>query len=84
MWARLATQKAQDHLFDQWDSTCTVVLALGAGYFLVNHDGSTAWSGVPIELHNKVNGRQKSLARVDYVVLGEGDDYFVQVRWLHA
>jgi hypothetical protein len=83
VWACLASQEAEDHLFEQWDSTYTVVLALGAGYFLVNHDGSTAWDDVPIELHNKVNGRQKSRPPVDYVVLGEGDYYFVQVRRPH-
>lgn len=33
---------------------------------------------MPITLHNKVNGRQRSLPLVDYVALGPGDDYFVQ------
>jgi hypothetical protein len=70
IWACLGSKRLEDALLDGWDEACTV-LALGAGYFTADCHGATAWWDVPIELHNKVNGRQKSLPPVDYVVLGE-------------
>jgi hypothetical protein len=77
IWASCMSDAATDSLVKGWDSSCNC-LALGAGYFVVEEDGSTWWRGAPTPLHNKVNGRQKSLPPVDYVALGPADSYFVQ------
>lgn len=66
-----------DELCNGW-SNDVLTLALGDGYFVVERDGQTWWRGVPTGLHNKVNGRQKSLPPVDYVALGGDGAYFVQ------
>ena len=77
--ALLASEALTDNLVEGWSSTSTT-LALGAGYFVVEADGSPWWNRAPMELHNKVNGWQKSVPPVDYVALRPDDAYFVQVQ----
>jgi hypothetical protein len=74
----LADNEAHEALPIGWSGR-TVTLALGRGFFAVEAGGSAWWRCIPWELHNKCNGRQKSLPPVDYVALGPNDSYFVQV-----
>jgi len=59
-------------------------ISLGYNSFIVLYnDGQTAWSaGIPKLLHNKLNGRQKSLPRPSVISIGSSrnskDSYFVQ------
>ena len=42
------------------------------------NDSDTWWSGVPTSLHNKINGRQKSLPTVSFVRLADQGAWFVR------
>ncbi|KAJ1567573.1 hypothetical protein HK096_009413, partial [Nowakowskiella sp. JEL0078] len=52
-------------------------------YFVKFSDGSTAWNSLPRDLHNKINGRQKSLPGVSCLTFAEyGYDsaYFIMFQ----
>ncbi|KAJ3082651.1 hypothetical protein HK102_001531 [Quaeritorhiza haematococci] len=58
------------------------IVALGASssYYIHFDDGSSCWEGLPTSLHNKLNGRQKSLPDVDVLALNPASNHeaFVQ------
>lgn len=56
------------------------LIALGpdSSYFALFKNGSTSWSGIPIWLHNKLRGRQRSLPPVSLLSLGPSHEAFVQ------
>ena len=41
-------------------------------------DGSSAWEGLPTRLHNKLNGRQRSLPGVESLSVGPNAEWFVR------
>ncbi|GBG68823.1 hypothetical protein CBR_g3517 [Chara braunii] len=45
--------------------------AQSAAWFVLYEDGSQAWSGFPTSLHNKLNGRKKSLPGVEYLAMSD-------------
>jgi len=62
-----------DGHFESGWSGCVWTLVLGAdgGLFCKWEDGSYTWEGIPIGLHDKLNGQQKSLSDVDEVMMGQ-------------
>lgn len=80
LWCSLADPACQQALLHNWSSKCDILaLGDGGGCFVVGSDGSHWYWGVPRSLENKVKGRQKSLAPVEYVALGTDGEYYVQV-----
>eukprot|EP00747_Dinoflagellata_sp_TGD_P151754 gnl/TRDRNA2_/TRDRNA2_177240_c0_seq2.p1 gnl/TRDRNA2_/TRDRNA2_177240_c0~~gnl/TRDRNA2_/TRDRNA2_177240_c0_seq2.p1 ORF type:complete len:256 (+),score=36.27 gnl/TRDRNA2_/TRDRNA2_177240_c0_seq2:513-1280(+) len=58
-----------------------VIVALGfTGYIFMYADGTTAWSGIPKALDNKLRGRQQPLPHPDVLALSPDNHqhYFVQ------
>ena len=53
-------------------------IALGEGYFVQLSGGGSCYWGVPKQLYNAVNGRQKSLPKPEYVVIGTGDRFYIR------
>ncbi len=41
-------------------------------------DGTSAWEGLPLKLHNKLNWRQKLLAGVEQLSCGPAGEWFVR------
>ena len=58
------------------NSACCI--ALGDGYFFLWGDGDCMYRDIPRQLHNKINGRQKSLPKPEYVAMGSPDRYYVR------
>ena len=56
----------------------TLAFAPDGGYFILYEDGSFAWYNLPETLHNKLNGRQKSLPGVDQLTIGPKGEWFVR------
>jgi hypothetical protein len=50
------------------------------GYILQYEDLSLAWDNIPIDFHNKLNGRQKSLPKVKNVTFGPRDTWWVSFQ----
>jgi hypothetical protein len=62
------------------DEAAVACVALGGHATLVLYeDGDLAWtSGLPTQLYNKLNGRQKSLPPPEYVSMGSEDRWYVR------
>lgn len=50
----------------------------GDGWFVQWEDGTSKWKGLPLDLHNKLNGRKKSLAGVEDLAIGPNGEWFVR------
>ena len=64
-----------------FDERVTAIACGEEATIMIFEDGDTAWTKeLPIQLYNKLNGRQKSLPKPEYVALGSKDRYFVRFR----
>lgn len=50
------------------------------GYVLQYDDLSLSWDNIPNDFHNKLNGRQKSLAKVENITFGPKDTWWVSFQ----
>ncbi len=50
------------------------------GYVLQYEDFSLYWNNIPIDFHNKLNGRQKSLPKVKNITFGSSDTWWVSFQ----
>jgi hypothetical protein len=67
-----------EHVFKCFDRTVTCIACGGVGTIMLYERGG--WSctgGVAKLLHNKLNGRQKSLPHAEYVAMGSQDRYYL-------
>ncbi|GAB4822344.1 hypothetical protein N2152v2_009390 [Parachlorella kessleri] len=48
------------------------------GWYVLWEDGASSWEGLPRQLHNKLNGRQKSLPGVEQLAIGPSGEWFVR------
>ena len=70
-----------------WDGSTTKCVALGSignedsetAVMMIYESGESAWSsGLPKGLHNKLNGRQRSLPAPTYIAMGTKGRYYLQ------
>lgn len=50
------------------------------GYVLQYDDLTLGWDEMPIDFHNKLNGRQKSLPKVKHITFGPNDTWWVSFQ----
>jgi hypothetical protein len=55
-----------------------LAFAPGGGYYVLWEDGAQTWRGIPTSLHNRLNGRQKSLPGVEFLSIGPSGEWFVR------
>jgi hypothetical protein len=55
-----------------------LAFAPGGGYYIMWEDGESCWLGLPRGLHNKLIGRQKSRAGVEFLAVGPEGEWFVR------
>lgn len=68
-----------NHVGKILDEMVTCVATNGRATICLYEDGSWAWtSGLPKLLHNKLNGRARSLPRPEYVALGPNGYYYIR------
>ncbi|KAL9191312.1 hypothetical protein ACHAXT_001018 [Thalassiosira profunda] len=70
-----------DFVSKSFDETVVSVACAGTAAILLYENGGSAWTaGLPKLLHNKLNGRQKSLPPATYVSMGSQNRYYVKLR----
>ena len=70
-----------DHVSKIFDKTVTCVACGGEAMIMLYETGGWAFtSNLPKLLHNKLNGRQKSLPSPLYVALGSQDRYYIRFQ----
>lgn len=74
----LADAEQEADLCSCWDRHC-VALALGAGYCVVQRNGTAWWDSAPPDLHDSLWSSSRSPQAVDYVALGGSGQYFLQL-----
>eukprot|EP00523_Entomoneis_sp_CCMP467_P014636 CAMPEP_0168772292 /NCGR_PEP_ID=MMETSP0725-20121227/3881_1 /TAXON_ID=265536 /ORGANISM="Amphiprora sp., Strain CCMP467" /LENGTH=484 /DNA_ID=CAMNT_0008821805 /DNA_START=1 /DNA_END=1456 /DNA_ORIENTATION=- len=68
-----------DFVSKQFDETVTVISTSGNATILLYEGGSWACtSGITKLLHNKLNGRQRTLPKATYVAIGSMDRYYIR------
>merc|ERR1712216_1010512 len=65
---------------EEEEDVSVLAFAPGDGWFVQWEDGSSEWENLPKDLHNLLNGRQKSLPRVDALTIGPRGEWFVRFR----
>lgn len=66
------------HAREYESSVELLAFAPGGGYYILWEDGCDEWNGVPVDLHNQLNGRQKSLPGVEFLAIGPEGEWFVR------
>mmetsp|Transcript_14380 Transcript_14380/g.41345 ORF Transcript_14380/g.41345 Transcript_14380/m.41345 type:complete len:241 (-) Transcript_14380:273-995(-) len=70
-----------DHVGKCFREQVTSIACGGKATIMFFEDGDTAWtSELTTQLYNKLNGRQKSLPKPEYVALGSNDRYYIRFR----
>jgi hypothetical protein len=70
-----------DHVYTIFDKTVTCVACGGIATIMLYENGGWAFtSNLPKLLHNKLNGRQKSLPSPSYVALGSQGRYYIKFK----
>ncbi len=68
-----------DHVEECFNETVISMACGGNATILFYEGGGWAWtSGLPKQLHNKLNGRQRTLPSPNYVAMGSQDRYYVK------
>jgi len=70
------TSNDLDALLDEGDYN-KVFFGTGSSYFVTFYSGTHAYSGIPVNLHKRLNGRQRSRGGVETIAFSD-DSYFVQ------
>jgi hypothetical protein len=69
----------KDFLMDDMvDDEVSCVAINGFGALILYDDGEFAHYEIPVELYNKLTGRQKSLPKPEYAALGPNDTYYIR------
>jgi len=69
----------RDHVDSCFSGTVTSMACGGKATIMLYEDGGHAWtSGLPKNLYNKLNGRQRSLPSPEYVAMGNMDRYYIR------
>ena len=53
---------------------------LRCGWFVRRYDSSWRYQGIPLKVHDKISEAKKGEGRLLEIILGKGEDYFVE--WL--